>query len=286
MSEQISLKALVRVASPVHCHASLSFCAEPAGTFIARGRLRRVVLVAVVDRAGRGGSRKVKAAFETVERAYEAHGLRLQKPVSAEIVAIPIMGASKSLKDRHTLFVSVRAVESGMLDGLVAHEVGHMLRTEAGHPSHDPDVYQLIGREVRIPRAAEAAFGQGFNHIQDVYADDLAFLVFASDGGDRAYRFFASWIDGNAQSRGKNRWKNVGLAVSNGFAIGNLVRHELIDADDGLWDRARAFDREAGFAAVDVFSEFFSNLPSEPSAGTFVGEVKALADLMRKAALT
>lgn len=244
------------------------------------------MLVAVVDRAGRGGTRKVKSAFEAVEISYAGHGLRLQKPVSAEIVAIPIMGASKSLKDRHTLFVSVRAVESGMLEGLVAHEVGHMLRTEAGHPSHDPEVYGVIGREVRIPRVAEAAFGQGFNHIQDIYADDLAFLVFAEDGGDLAYRFFASWVEGNLQGRGKNRWKNVGLAVSNGFATGNLVRHGLLQPDDPLWDQARAFDREAGFAAVDVFSEFFSELPDEPSAGTFVGEVKALADLMTKAALT
>ena len=230
----------------------------------------------------------MKAAFEAVEAGYADHGQRLQKPVSAEIVSIPIMGASKSLKDRHTMFVSVQAVESGMLDGLIAHEVGHMLRTEAGHPSHDPEVYEIISREVRIPRAAEAAFGQAFNHIQDIYADDLAFLVFSNDGdGDRrAYRFFASWIDGNAQGRGKNRWKNVGLAVSNGFAIGNLVRHALVDPGDALWDRARAFDHEAGFAAVDVFSEFFSNLPHEPSPTTFVGQVRALADLMTKAALT
>ena len=46
----------------------------------------------------------------------------------------------------------------------------------------------------KIPRAAEGAFGQAFNHIQDIYADDLAFLVFASDGSDRAYEFFAAWV--------------------------------------------------------------------------------------------
>src|SRR5205823_65263 len=88
------------------------------------------------DKAGRGGTRKVKSAFESVERAYAGLGHTLQRPVSAEIVAIPIMGASKSLPDRHTPFVSVRAVESGLLDGLVAHEVGHMLRPpRTGHRS-------------------------------------------------------------------------------------------------------------------------------------------------------
>ncbi len=248
------------------------------------GRLERAVLVAVVDRAGHGGTRKVKAAFEEVERAYAEQGQALNSPVSAEIVRIPIMGASKSLKDRHTLFVSVRAVESDVLDGLIAHELGHMLRTEAGHPSHDPEVYRMIEQEVRIPQAAEGAFGQAFNHTQDIYADDLAFLVFQRDGGDRAYRFFAAWVDGNAEMRGRNRWQNVGLAVSNGFAIGNLIRHGLVKPDDGLWERARAFDREAGFSTIEGFADFFANLPQDPSAATFVGEVKALADLMKRAA--
>src|SRR5439155_953126 len=145
------------------------------------------LVVRVVDRARRGGTRKVKAAFEAVETRYAEFGHTLQRPVSGEIVAIPIMGASKSLKDRYTLSVSSRAVESGLVDGLIAHEGGHMLRTEARHPSHSPEVYRLIAKEVRIPRAAEAAFGQAFNHVQDVYADDLAFPVFAGADGRRAY---------------------------------------------------------------------------------------------------
>jgi len=242
------------------------------------------VLIAIVDKAGRGGTRRVKEAFEAVERRYAEEGLRLRSPVSAEIVSMPIMGASKSLRDRHTLFVSVRAVQSGTLDGLVAHEIGHMLRTEAHHASHDPDVYRKMGREVRIPKAAEGAFSNAFNHIQDIYADDLAFLVFASDGGDRAYRFFAGWIDGNAEMRGQDPSQNVGLAVTNGFALGNLVRHRLLPADDPLWDRARAFDRDAGFVAVDSFADFFAKLPSDPSVETFLLQVRTLAGLMTKSA--
>ena len=258
-------------------HAQMFFCLPRVGP---------PVLVAVVDRAGRGGTRKVKAAFEAVETRYAELGHTLHRPVSAEIVAIPIMGASKSLKDRHTLYVSVRAVESGLLDGLIAHEAGHMLRTEAGHPSHSPDVFRLIAKEVRIPRAAEAAFGQAFNHIQDIYADDLAFPVFAGADGRRAYEFFSGWVENNATMRGKNRWQNLGLAASNGFAIGNLVRHDLIGSDDKLWDRARAFDREAGFQAVDALAAFYAKLPENPSSDGFIAEVKRLAAIMSKASTT
>ena len=242
------------------------------------------MLVAVIDRTGRGGTRKVKTAFEGVTEKYASHGLSLRLPVTAEIARMAIMGASKSTSDRHTLFVSARAVESDLLDGLIAHEVGHMLRTEAGHSSHNADVFGALHHEVKIPRAAEGAFGQAFNHIQDIYADDLAFLVFASDGSDRAYEFFAAWVDGNTSAGGTNRWQNIGLATTNGFALGNLIRHRLIGPDDKLWDLARSFDQKAGFSLVDDLAGFYANLPSDPSREAFVGEVKRLAQLMTLAA--
>src|SRR3989475_6865471 len=134
------------------------------------------------------------------------------------------------------------------------------------------------------PRAAEGAFGQAFNHIQDIYADDLAFLVFATDGDDRAYEFFSGWIEGNATMRGRNRWKNVGLAATNGFALGNLVRHRRLSKDDPMWDRARAFDREAGLEVVGALANFYANLPENPSPEAFIGQVNSLATVMTQAA--
>src|SRR6266566_2686821 len=145
---------------------------EDPQSFFRIPRVARPVLTAVVDRSGRGGTRKVKAAFEEVAARYAEHGLRVSWPVSAEIVSMAIMGATKSSGSSHTLFVSVRAVESGLLDGLIAHEMGHMLRTELGHASHNAEVFRALSREVRIPRAAEGAFSAAFNHIQDIYADD------------------------------------------------------------------------------------------------------------------
>jgi len=125
-------------------------------TFIPTGRLGSPCSTAVVDRSGRGGTRKVKATFEEVAARYAERGHTVSWPVSAEIVSMAIMGATKSKDSAHTLFVSVRAVESGLLDGLIAHEMGHMLRTESGHPSHSAEVFRALSREVRIPRAAKA----------------------------------------------------------------------------------------------------------------------------------
>lgn len=239
------------------------------------------MLVAVVDREGRGGTRTVKSTFEEVEARLGAHGLRLRRPVSVEIASMAIMGATKSKDDGHSLFVSSRAVQSGMLDGLLAHEMGHMLLTESGHPSHDPGVLVRLMREIDLPKAARGAFDQGYNHVQDVYADDLAFLVGLED---RAHAFFASWILGNTGQRGRHRWTNVGLCVTNGFALGNLARHGLLPPDDELWEIARSFDREAGFRAVESFARFYENLPPNPTSDSFVVRVRVLANLMQRTA--
>lgn len=141
-------------------------------------------------------------------------------------------------------------------------------------------MFRQISREVRIPREADAAFGNAFNHIQDIYADDLAFPVFSGSDGRRAYDFFAGWADNNTRTLGSDRWQNLGAATSTGFAIGNLVRHGLVAADDPLWDLARSFDAKARLHVVDALASFFAGLPEAPSTGAFIGQVKTLAGLL------
>src|SRR5207244_13308809 len=104
---------------------------EDPQSFFRIPRVARPVLTAVVDRSGRGGTRKVKAAFEEVAARYAEHGLRVSWPVSAEIVSMAVMGATKSSGSSHRLFVCVGGVWSGLLDGLFPHEVGHMMRTDS-----------------------------------------------------------------------------------------------------------------------------------------------------------
>src|SRR2546427_1973879 len=96
-------------------------------TFIPSRRLGFAMLTAVVDRSGRGGTRKVKAAFEEVAARYADHGLHVAWPVSAEIVSMAVMGATKSKDSAHPLFVSAPAVEAGLLGGIIAHQNGHLL---------------------------------------------------------------------------------------------------------------------------------------------------------------
>jgi hypothetical protein len=239
------------------------------------------VLVGVVDRTGRASVEEVRTTFEEVERRLAAHGLRVSWPVAAEVTSMPIMGATRSDRGQHTVFISLNAVRSNALDGLLAHEMGHMIRTETRHPSHDPAVFRAIGKEVRVPRPGLQALAEAFNHVQDIYADDIAFLS-GFDG--RAHEFFRVWIEGNSGRRGPDAWGNVSRSVTNGFALGNLRRHGLLSDDDPLWAEARDFDRRAGFAAVDGFAELFASLPENPGRETIVERVKSLASSMAFAA--
>lgn len=249
--------------------------------FIRGGARERNVLTKVVDRTGRANIEGVRSTFHDVERRLAAHDLRVTWPVAVEVVSMPIMGATKSVKGHHTLFASLDAVHSNALDGLFAHEMGHMIRTESRHPSHDPAIYVPMGEAVRVPRAGLKALGEAFNHVKDIYADDLAFLS-GFDG--RAHEFFRVWIEGNSGPRSKDRWQNVGRSMTNGFALGNLRRHGLLEANDPLWTRARDFDRRAGFEAVDGFADFFADLPVDPNPESIVDRVKFLAASMARAA--
>ncbi len=239
------------------------------------------MLASVVDRTRRADVARVRATFEDVEGRLAEHGLTVSWPVELEVVSLPIMGATKSTSGRHTLYASLDAVRSDALDGLIAHEMGHMIRTETRHPSHDPAVYKAMGKAVRVPREGLQALGEAFNHVQDIYADDLAFLS-GFDG--RAREFFRVWIEGNSQRRSRERWANVSRSVTNGFALGNLRRHGLLRSDDPLWERARDFDLRAGFEAVDGFAEFFAALPAHPTPESIVAQVRWLARSMRFAA--
>lgn len=245
------------------------------------GLVGRGVLGTVVDRTGRGGTRKVRSAFEEVERRLAANGHRLSRPVAAEIVSIPIMGATTSREDRHVLHVSARAAASDMLDGLIAHEIGHMLLTESGHPSHDRAVIGRAWRDLPFPRAARDVFGQAYNHVQDIYADDIAFLTGLED---RVYGFFAGWVRGNSDALAPSKWGNVGVSVTNGFALGNLVRHGRLEPADPLWSVARRFDEAAGLRAVDDFATYYGTLPTHPTAQRFDSAVRDLVHLLGDAA--
>jgi hypothetical protein len=210
----------------------------------------------------------VRRAYESVEAAYAKQGVAPQWPVSLVVENMPIMGATQSrVGVGHLIHVSLRAARSDMLAGLVAHEMGHIARTEARHPSHNPAIHDRAIARVSVP----AGFRRGFprlahaaiNHVEDIYADGYAIAVI---GTDRTRSFFAEWV-GNAAATAAagTRWDEVTGALDIAFSLGNLARHGLLPADDPLRREAKAFAKAHGIESLDALTALFRDLPDPVS---------------------
>ena len=60
-------------------------------------------------------------------------------------VDLPFMGYSTQRAGGNVIVVAGRAVESGMIEGLLIHELCHIYRTEQKHPSHNKELLNRVG---------------------------------------------------------------------------------------------------------------------------------------------
>jgi len=179
---------------------------------------------------------------------------------------MPIMGATQSRVDAgHLIHVSLQAAESGMLPGLIAHEMGHIARTEARHPSHDKVVHDRALARVTVPRAFARGFPRlarsAIGHVEDVYADDYAIPLML---GTQSRDFFAEWVR-NAISAAGDRWEEVFGALDVAFSLGNLERHDLLPAGDRLRRDADEFATTRGIRSLGENRDLYRDLPDPVS---------------------
>ena len=202
-------------------------------------------------------------AYEFVEAAYAKLGRAPKWPVSLVVEGMEIMGATQSrLGYGHLIHISLRAAKSEMLAGLIAHEMGHIARTEAHHPSHNPAIHDRALARVPVPLGFRRGFPRlahaAINHVEDIYADDHAMTVI---GKDRARGFFAEWVsNAAAMAASGDRWEEVAGALDIAFSLGNLARHGLLPTSDPLWREAKAFAKAHGIEALDDLTSLFRDL--------------------------
>jgi hypothetical protein len=156
---------------------------------------------------------------------------------------LPFMGySSRRRGNGPVIVISGLALKSGLVEGLLVHEMCHVYRTEKKHPSHDSELlnragYRLI-HEYQLTKDYQIkTIQQAVNHIQDLYADDIAFKVFKENElwtADQAFDFFLSWIQDTPVSSKttRARWLNLGVMLNNCFAISNMTRHKVKDVDN------------------------------------------------------
>jgi hypothetical protein len=155
---------------------------------------------------------------------------------------LPFMGYSTQRSGGNVIVVAGRALKSGMIGELLIHELCHIYRTDKNHPSHNHELLNHVGHVIldknKITKGYEVKIiQQAVNHIQDLYADDIAFKVFEENNlwsNDQVFDFFLTWIqDAPVSSETtRARWQNVGIMLDNCFALSDLVRHRIKDVDN------------------------------------------------------
>jgi hypothetical protein len=219
--------------------------------------------------------------YEAVEAAFAKAGRPPAWPVSIVVEQMPIMGATQSRpKEGHLIHVSLRAARGEMFEGLIAHEMGHIARTEAGHPSHNRLVHERAIARVTVPRGFSRGFPRlarsAIGHVEDIYADDYAIPLAI---GERSREFFAEWVH-SAMAMAGGPWDDVFGLLDIAFSIGNLERHGLLEAPDPLNQEAREFARSRGLRSLDAQTALYRDLP-DPVTDPECEDI--LVDLLRTA---
>jgi hypothetical protein len=179
---------------------------------------------------------------------------------------LPFMGYSTQRQGHHIIVVSGAALKSGPIEGLLIHEMCHIYRTESGHLSHDTQLLNRVGTRVIHENELDKDYQiriiqQAVNHVQDLYADDLAFQVFRKGGAftpEQAHSFFLEWINDTPleEKSSKDRWQNVSVMLNNCFAVSNLARHKIPDIDNQAENAAQRFLSKVNGRMRSEFAHF------------------------------
>ncbi len=184
----------------------------------------------------------VEEALRNVLDTMEQAGFRVNQEVRVIVDKnLPFMGYTSRRWQSHVIVVSGFALESPMLEGLLTHELSHIYRSITRHPSHSERLIAGLMHAFidshRLERDYEQEIlHQAINHIQDLYADDIAFRVLVGhDGLARLQQlgdFFLGWIKEEPATTGVHRrdqWVNASILLNNSFAISNMERHAIAE---------------------------------------------------------
>ena len=93
---------------------------------------------------------------------------------------LPFMGYSTKRGGSDVIVISGRALASNMVEGLLVHEMSHIYRISTKHPSHNHELLNMVEKSVLEKAHLTKDYqieivSQAINHVQDLYADDVAF---------------------------------------------------------------------------------------------------------------
>lgn len=207
-----------------------------------------------------------QTALELMKKAGFDIGTKVKVVVDPKL---PFMGYTMPQGESFTIVVSGGAVGSGLLEGLLVHEMSHVYRIQTNHPSHNAEILEEaidnLEKKTVLRDYQQKIVHDLLNDIQDLYADDISFRVLRNTPimkSDQMTRFLQDWVkDEPAKSRDPimDSWINASTLTHNARAIAQMARHRVEDIE-GLAQQANKRFLSQISPRVSGRFEYFRNL--------------------------
>ena len=207
-----------------------------------------------------------QTAIEMMMKAGYDIGTRVKVVVDPNL---PFMGYTMPQGGNFTIVVSGGAVGSGLLEGLLVHEMSHVYRIQMNHPSHNGQILEEavdnLGKKTVLRDYQQKIVHDLLNDIQDLYADDISFKVLRNTPimkSDQMTRFLQDWVkDEPAKSRDPvmDSWTNASIMTHNARAIAQMARHKVEDIEGRAEQANKRFLSQVSPLVSGRF-EYFRNL--------------------------
>ncbi len=223
-----------------------------------------------------------QTAMELMKKAGYDIGTKVKVVVDPQL---PFMGYTMPQGGSFTIVVSGGAIESGLLEGLLVHEMSHVYRIQTNHPSHNGEILEEaidnLGKKVALRDYQQKIIHDLLNDIQDLYADDISFKVLRKTPifeSEQMTRFLQDWVkDEPAKTRDSvmDSWVNTSIMTHNARAIAQMARHKVEDTG-GLAEQAnKKFLSQVPPRIAGRF-EYFRNLLENLREDITPGQYRAL----------
>ncbi len=184
---------------------------------------------------------EVNKSFSNAVQMMTKAGLKIRDNVRVSVdPELPFMGYTMPQGNSFQIVVSGGAVSSGMLEGLLVHEMSHVYRIQTHHPSHNAiileEAVEKLQSKNRHNDYQQKILHDLLNDIQDLYADDLAFRVLRASPTrilDQIPGFLHDMVTDEpvkSEDQMKDRWVNASIMAHNARAIAQMARDHIEDA--------------------------------------------------------
>jgi hypothetical protein len=209
----------------------------------------------------------VKKAYLNASRMMKESGFGLKSNVEVTIdPQLPFMGYTMPQGRGYRIVVSGGSVGSGMLEGLLVHEMSHIYRMENNHPSHDAEIIEQaidkFGKQYLSSEYQQKIVHDLLNDIQDLYADDVSMKVLKKNPileSGQMSSFLQDWVKDEPVQSGdskRDHWTNASIMVHNARAVGQMTRHGIEDIGGKAADSNRNFLSQMPPAVASQFQYF------------------------------